>query len=62
MLKNGWYPEAEGWRLNSAGIIVSPGAQYVLTILTDSSPTMESGIELIERLATRINAYMAAGH
>jgi hypothetical protein len=62
MLKNGWYPEAEGWRLNSAGIIVSPGAQYVLAILTDSSPTMESGIELIERLATRINAYMAAGH
>jgi hypothetical protein len=59
-LKNGWYPEPEGWRLNSAGLVVMPEAEYVLVVLSDSSPTMEEGIERIEQVSRLINGYMAS--
>jgi hypothetical protein len=46
--KNGWYPEEEGWIVNSAGIVAGPSGNYVIVLLTDQQPTMEGGIEYIE--------------
>jgi hypothetical protein len=58
-VKNGWYPEEDGWRLNSAGVIRTQGSDYVLVVLSEASPSMERGIEAIERVSGLINDYMA---
>lgn len=46
-LKNGWYPEEDGWIVNSAGIIAGESGEYVLVLLTDAQPTFEAGRQLI---------------
>jgi len=47
-LKNGWYPEEEGWTINSAGIVDSDSQDYVVVLLTDSQPSLEEGVGFIE--------------
>ena len=47
-LKNGWYPEEEGWTVNSAGIVDSESEDYVVVLLTDSQPSLEEGVSFIE--------------
>jgi hypothetical protein len=59
-LKNGWYPEPEGWVVNSAGIVDSDRAPaYVLVALTNFQPEYEYGVETIEAIASMVNAYLA---
>jgi beta-lactamase family protein len=58
-LKNGWYPEEDGWRVNSAGLVETPADKYVLVVLAYPTPNMDEGITLIESIAGRINGYMA---
>jgi beta-lactamase class A len=58
-VKNGWYPEEDGWRLNSAGVVRTPSTDYVLVVLTEAAASMDSGIDVIERVAGLVNAYMA---
>ena len=58
MLKNGWYPESEGWRVNSAGVIQGAEGSYVLVILAYPAPSLEEGITLLEDVARRINAFI----
>jgi hypothetical protein len=59
VLKNGWYPEDDGWRVNSAGAVHTAAHDYVLVILTDSQPSFEDGVGLVEAMARRVNAVMA---
>ena len=61
LIKDGWYPEMDGWRVNSAGIVAGPdrAAAYVLVILTEKQPTMQYGIDTIEGVATLINGFMS---
>jgi hypothetical protein len=59
VLKNGWYPEDDGWRVNSAGAVHTAEHDYVLVILTDSQPSFEDGVDLVETMARRVNAVMA---
>ena len=59
LLKNGWYPEVEGWRVNSAGAVMSTEGGYVLVILTHHSESLGEGIALVEDIAARINAFMS---
>jgi beta-lactamase class A len=61
-LKNGWYPEDDGWRVNSAGVIIPAGGSggYALAILTDGQPDMEYGVETIEHIAALVNAALLA--
>jgi hypothetical protein len=55
-LKNGWYPEPEGWVVNGAGIIDSDSAPaYVLVVLTNFQPDFEYGVETIEAIASLVN-------
>jgi beta-lactamase class A len=58
-VKNGWYPEEDGWRLNSAGVVKTPATDYVLVVLSDTVESMDSGINVIEQVAGLINDYMA---
>jgi beta-lactamase class A len=58
-VKNGWYPEKDGWRLNSAGVVKTPASDYVLVVLSDTAERMDSGIDVIEQVAGLINDYMA---
>ena len=57
-LKDGWYPEANGWSINSAGIIVTPRSQYVLVILSDRAPSFREGVRRVERFAYSVNTFM----
>jgi beta-lactamase class A len=57
-LKNGWYPESDGWVVNSVGIISGQRGDYVLVLLTDSQPSMEYGIRVIENAVLFVRAHL----
>jgi len=62
-MKDGWYPDdEEGWRVNSAGIIIPlAGEPYVLVIFTTANESYDYGVETIEGIASLINAALAGG-
>ncbi|MXY79828.1 MAG: serine hydrolase [Chloroflexi bacterium] len=57
-LKNGWYPQKAGWIVHSAGYVLDAGGRpdYVLVILSRYNPTLESGIALVEEIASGLHA------
>jgi hypothetical protein len=57
-LKNGWYPEEAGWRINTAGAVQTARGTYFLAVFAYPTPTMEDGVQLVEGVASRINAAM----
>ena len=57
--KNGWYPEANGWRVNSAAAVSTPSSDYVLVIFTYPESTLDDGIGRIEGLAAQVNQFMS---
>lgn len=53
-VKNGWYPDDDGWRVNSVGFISPLDANtepYAIAVMTNYQSTQEYGIETIEGLA-----------
>jgi hypothetical protein len=59
-LKNGWLRHvANGrWAVASAGLIRADGHDYAVAVLTEDSPTMETGIARIEGVTERLmNAF-----
>jgi hypothetical protein len=53
-IKDGWYPDDDGWRVNSVGYIspLTPGdAPYAIAVLTNYQETQEYGIATIEGVA-----------
>jgi hypothetical protein len=62
-LKNGFFDSGCcRWRLNSVGRVAPPGAQgYEIAILTDGWPDAQSGIDVVNAIAGRINAALAVG-
>lgn len=58
MLKNGWYPEDDGWRVNSAGVVEKGDNFYVLVIMAYPTDGFEEGVSLVESIARRVNASM----
>jgi hypothetical protein len=56
-VKNGWYPGDEGWRVNSAAVVLSsdPETGYAMAVMTDGQPTMGYGIQTIEQLAAAVD-------
>ncbi|MEV1172788.1 serine hydrolase [Nonomuraea sp. NPDC049784] len=53
-LKNGWLPaDAHGglWTVNSVGRLDVRGHELLIAVLSERSPTMETGIATVERLA-----------
>jgi hypothetical protein len=61
LLKDGWFPGEEGWRVNSAGIVAGPDGRmaYILVVLTDSQPSMQYGVDTIEAVSQMANSLMA---
>ena len=57
-LKNGWYPEEDGWRINSAGAVETPRGTYFIAVFAYPTPTMDAGIEMVERVASQLNSAM----
>ena len=55
-LKNGWYPEEDGWVVNSVGIVDGRFGEYVVVLLTDSQPTFEAGVRIIENAVLFVRA------
>ena len=53
-LKNGWYPQNNGWAVNSAGMVISRGKRYAIAVYTNPDPSMKYGIETIEQISTMI--------
>lgn len=55
-LKNGWYPDVDGWWVGSVGIVSRNGKpSYVLVILTSRQESFEYGVETIEVASTLIH-------
>jgi len=56
-VKNGWYLGDEGWRVNSAAVVVSsdPQTGYAIAVMTDAQPSMGYGIQTIEEVAGEID-------
>lgn len=52
-LKNGWLRRntTDLWVINSVGQVTVHGHRYLVSVLSDGNPTMESGISLVERAA-----------
>ncbi|WP_328419578.1 serine hydrolase [Streptomyces sp. NBC_00443] len=52
-LKNGWLRRntTDLWVINSVGQVRVHGHRYLVSVLSDGNPTMESGISLVERAA-----------
>jgi len=53
-VKDGWYPDDDGWRVNSVGFItpLTPGqSPYAIAVMTNEQTTQEYGIATIEGIA-----------
>lgn len=60
LLKDGWYPEYDGWLVNSAGVVIpSTGAPpYAIVILGEGFLYYEDGVDAIEAIAHMANGLM----
>lgn len=57
-LKNGWYPDEDGWEVNTTGYVVplkGTGA-YTLSVLSSGQDTFEQGVEELNTVARFIHA------
>ena len=53
-LKNGWYPEDDGWGVHSVGLVEKGGRQYAIAVYTQPDPSMAYGVETIEQIVGAI--------
>lgn len=55
-LKNGWYPAADGWAINSVGYVKGRTARYTIAIYTRGNPAMQTGIARVEAISRALAA------
>jgi len=61
-LKNGWLPLTDtDWQINSIGFVDGDGRQYLLAVMTTSSPTENYGIATIEGVSSIVWSELAIG-
>ncbi|GAA2125811.1 serine hydrolase [Actinomadura napierensis] len=61
-VKNGWLPRrGKDWRVHSIGAFTGHGENYLITVLTQGTPTMAYGVETIERVARAVHGDLAPG-
>jgi hypothetical protein len=53
-LKNGWYPYADGWAVNSVGWVKDGDKLYGMAVYTRPSATLDAGIATIEAIASNV--------
>lgn len=57
-LKNGWFPEDDGWQVVSAGVVIPEEVSraYAIAVVTDKQESWEYGIATIESVAREVIA------
>lgn len=57
-LKNGWFPEEDGWQVVSAGVVIPADVSraYAIAVVSDQQESWEHGIETIEGVAREVGA------
>jgi beta-lactamase class A len=61
-VKNGWLPRAtRGWRINSIGAFQGHGRDYMIVVLSDDNPTMQYGVNTVQRVAEVVHRDLNAG-
>ncbi|PZC42822.1 MAG: Beta-lactamase enzyme family protein [Chloroflexi bacterium] len=57
-LKNGWYPNSDGWLVHSAGYVLDPDGNpdYVVVVLSADHETLADGVSLVEAIAADLHA------
>lgn len=53
-IKNGWYPEGDGWSINSVGYIKGNRKRYTIAVYTRPNRSMRYGIDTIEAISSKI--------
>lgn len=53
-LKNGWYPNKNGWGIHSMGLITSGTKRYAIAVYTHPDPSMGYGITTIEQISRAV--------
>ncbi|MGH9021050.1 MAG: serine hydrolase [Acidimicrobiales bacterium] len=53
-VKDGWYPEASGWQVNTEGFVRYRGHEYLLSILTMEPPSEQYAINSLNELCERV--------
>ena len=60
-IKNGWYPENNIWRVNSAGAVtVSGQTDYVVVVLSDGGTNFSRAVRTVEEIAAAVNGALYA--
>jgi Beta-lactamase enzyme family len=55
-IKNGWYPEDEIWRVNSAGAVTVTGqTRYVVVVLSDGATNFSRAVRTVEEISAAVN-------
>jgi hypothetical protein len=58
-IKNGWFPESDGWQLNSLSFVRPTGSPlYVIAIFADGYALFGDGVAELEQLSIAIHAAM----
>lgn len=58
-VKNGWLPRAtRGWRVHSIGVFTGSGHDYRIVVLSDENPTMDYGVQTIQRVAKAVHGVL----
>jgi hypothetical protein len=58
-MKDGWYDETStGWQVNTTGFVQYQGRFYLVTIMTQSDPSEEYGIDTVTTLSNDVWKYL----
>jgi beta-lactamase class A len=55
-LKNGWFPEGEGWTVNSMGYAKGKRLRYAIAVYTRPNSSKSYGIDTVEAISTQVYA------
>jgi hypothetical protein len=50
-MKVGWVQDPGGWVVNSSGRVVVDGSPVLISVMTDRNPTLDAGVDVIEKVA-----------
>lgn len=53
-LKNGWFPDTNGWGINSMGYVKGNRKRYAIAVFTQGNASMRTGIDTIEAISAQI--------